>query len=211
MRKISLFACLITLLFAVTATAQTKKVVKKVVKKPVPVMAAKVVKAVKPMKAVKVVKDATKLTVKVPVVTPKENTVKETSKEATKETKSTEKKDSWWKVLIGGLIQILLLFVLAISTGIGGLMIKWLAKKMKITDQEQIKNLESILDLLVTAAVNYGNQMAKKLSDDPDANGKRMKWALDFVQKGIEDLSLPQKSADWLKKKIEAKIGSGTK
>ena len=115
--------------------------------------------------------------------------------------------DPWWKVLIGHLTEILLLFASALALGLGGLLIRWVAKKVKITDQEQIAGLEQLYGLAVGFGVNYARQEAHKLGNNPDAKAKRLESALEKAQEFIEDWKLPQKTADWLRKKIEAKLG----
>lgn len=118
-----------------------------------------------------------------------------------------KKKDSWWKVLLGGLSETAITFLLFILLGLGGLAIKWVAKKMKIEDATQITQMENVWSTLIGMGANYANQMAHKLRDNPDKKGKKMDWAVEFVQKLIKDWKLPEKSADWIKKRVEAKLG----
>lgn len=122
--------------------------------------------------------------------------------------KANPKADTWWKVLIGRLLEILLVFVLALGTALGGLLVKWVAKKAKITDQEQIAGMEKLYDLAVSFGVNFARQQAKKLSGNPDSKAKRLEWALEKAQEFISEWKLPDKTASWIKKKIEAKIGA---
>lgn len=141
-------------------------------------------------------------------VVPKPAAASTTAPEAPKPaTKPAAKADSWGKVLAGRLLDILLIFVLALATALGGLLVKWLAKKMKITDQEQIKSMEGLYDLAVGFGINLARQQSHKLKDNPDAKAKRLDTALGAVQDKIAELKLPEKTADWIRKKIEAKIG----
>lgn len=121
--------------------------------------------------------------------------------------KADAKKDSWWKVLIGGLLEILLVFILAIAAVLGKPLIAWVAKKVKVEDAKQIAQMETLYDTLVGIGVNYATQQAHKLRDNPDAKGKRLDWGVEMVQKLIKDYGLPEKTANWIKKRIEAKLG----
>lgn len=118
-----------------------------------------------------------------------------------------EKTDPWWKVLLGGLLQILLLFVLTFATIAGRLLIKYIAKKMNVTDKEEIERMNALYDSAVTIGVNFASQQAHKLRDKPDSKGKRLDWALTKAQELIKDYKLPEKTAQWITDKIEAKIG----
>lgn len=117
------------------------------------------------------------------------------------------KQDPWWKVGLGHLIVILLTFVLAFASAMGPMLVKLIAKKAKITDQEQIASAEKLYDGAVGFAVNLARQQAHKLKDNPDAKAKRLDTALEAAGEKIAEYKLPAKSADWLKKKIEAKVG----
>jgi hypothetical protein len=115
--------------------------------------------------------------------------------------------DPWWKVLLGGLTNILLLFLSAIATGLGALMIKWISRKAKLSDVEVLAEIEKLYNAAVEMGVNFAEQQAKKLMDDPDAKGKRIEWAVEKIQETIKDLGLAEKSADWIRTRIEAKLG----
>jgi hypothetical protein len=123
------------------------------------------------------------------------------------EPKATPTKDPWWKVLLGNLVQAALLFVLAILMMLGRFAVQWFAKKLKITNAEQIQKMNELYNAAVVMGVNFANQMAHKLKDDPDAAGKRINWASEMITKLIKDYGLPEKSADWIKHQIEAKLG----
>jgi hypothetical protein len=181
-----------------TKSTVTKPATKPVVTKPVKPAMAPMAPVAKESAKPSVAKESAKPSV-----------AKEPAKPAPKPSKDAkpEKTDSWWKVLLGGLINVFLLFLLAIASSLGGLLIKWLGKKMKITDTQQLNQLEMMFDALVVAGINFAKQQAYKLGDNPDAKAKRMKWAMEFVEKGIQEWGLPEKTAEWLGKKIEAKIG----
>lgn len=119
--------------------------------------------------------------------------------------KSTEKgkRDPWWKALIGGLLQVIILFASTLLLGLLGLFLRWLSVKTKL---DGVAKLEHAFSALVEMAVNYANQKAKTLSGDPDENAKKLKLATDFVLKQASDLKLPKKTKDWIVARIEAKI-----
>jgi hypothetical protein len=123
------------------------------------------------------------------------------------EPKTAPTKDPWWKVLLGNLVQTALLFVLAILMMLGRFAVSWFTKKLKITNAEQIQKMNELYNAAVVMGVNFANQMAHKLKDDPDAAGKRINWASEMITKLIKDYGLPEKSADWIKHQIEAKLG----
>jgi hypothetical protein len=118
-----------------------------------------------------------------------------------------EKKGSWWKVLLSGLTSILLLFLSAIATGLGALLIKWVASKTKLSDAEGLVEAEKLYNAAVEMGVDYAEQQAKKLAGDPDAKGKRIEWAIEKIQATIKDLGLVEKATDWIRTRIEAKLG----
>jgi hypothetical protein len=125
----------------------------------------------------------------------------------TEEKKSGEKKDTWWQTLLGGLIQIIILFGGAIASVCGGLLIKWLASKAKISNQETIKAMEELYDKAIVLGVQFATQQANKLNNNPDAKAKRIKWATDMATKFIKEWKLPEKTAGWIEDRIEAKLG----
>jgi hypothetical protein len=121
--------------------------------------------------------------------------------------KSGEKKDTWWQTLLGGLTQILILFGGAVATTCGGLLIRWLANKGKISNQETIKAMEDLYDKAIALGVQFATQQANKLNNNPDAKAQRIKWATDMATKFIKEWNLPEKTANWIEDRIEAKLG----
>jgi hypothetical protein len=121
--------------------------------------------------------------------------------------KSGEKKDTWWQALIGGLVQILILFGGTIASVCGGLLIKWLMNKAKISNQETIKATEELYDKAIALGVQFATQQANKLNNNPDAKAQRVKWATDMATRFIKEWNLPAKTAGWIEDRIEAKLG----
>lgn len=115
--------------------------------------------------------------------------------------------DTWWMVLLGFLSQLGLSFASVLLPVLGLILVRWVAKKMNITDVEKMKAMDAMYDSAVTLGVNYAEQKAKLLDNDPDASGKKLKMATDVVAKAIADFGLPAKTADWVESRIEAKLG----
>lgn len=115
--------------------------------------------------------------------------------------------DPWWKALLGGLTNIFLLFLSAIATGLGALLIKWVAGKIKVTDAVVLAAVEAQYDKAVQLGIDFAEQEVKKLTDEPDVNGKRLGLAIEKIQEMIKDLGLVEKTTDWVRTRIEAKLG----
>ncbi len=116
--------------------------------------------------------------------------------------------DSWWQVLLGSLAEVGLVFLSALLTVLGGFAIKWIAKKVKITDESQKQMIQEAYDKIVDMGISYAEQNAHKLKDNPKhGSAEKLNDALGFIQKMIEDQKLPEKTADWVEKKIESKLG----
>jgi len=131
----------------------------------------------------------------------------EPAKDSPATVKPASSKDPWWKVLLGGLTNILLLFLSAIATGLGALLIKWVSRKAKLSDAEVLTEFEKLYNAAIEIGVNFAEQQAKKLMDDPDSKGKRIEWAVEKIQETIKDQGLAEKSVDWIRTRIEAKLG----
>lgn len=116
--------------------------------------------------------------------------------------------DTWWQVLLGGLSETALVFAGAMALTLGGLLIRWVMKKMNITDVEKVKSVDAMYDAAVGLGIQYAAQYAHKLRDDPDASGKKLEVAVEFVQKMVKDWGLAEKSADWVAARVEAKLGA---
>jgi hypothetical protein len=120
---------------------------------------------------------------------------------------ATVKQDPWWKGLLGGLLRLVILFLGAVATGLGALLIKWVTSKIKLSDAQVQSELEKLYDKAVALGVDFAEQQAKKLGDNTDTKGKRLEWAIEQVQNVIKDLGLAEKTADWVRTHIEAKLG----
>jgi len=124
-----------------------------------------------------------------------------------------EKQDNWWQTLLGGLINIALLFVLGILTVLGKFFIQWLATKVKISDHEKVAAMQGLYTSAIEMGVNFATQKANQLNNNPDAKSQRIKWATDKATEMIKAFNLPEKTAGWIEDAIEAKLGekNGTK
>jgi len=116
--------------------------------------------------------------------------------------------DTWWMVLLGFLSQAGLAFAAVLLPVLGMFLVRWAGKKMNITDVEKLKAMDAMYDSAVALGVNYARQQASKLENDPNPNAAKLKLATDFVMKTVTDWKLPEKTADWVEARIEAKIGA---
>ncbi len=117
------------------------------------------------------------------------------------------KQDTWWQALLGGLLKIFLVLVGALLVALAPFLIKIIARKAKITDQDAIKSMEELYEKAITLGVNFATQQSNKLDNNPDAKAKRIKWATDKVLELLKEWNLPEKGAKWVADRIEAKLG----
>lgn len=116
--------------------------------------------------------------------------------------------DSWWQVLLGHMAELGLAFAVPILTVLGSLFIVWISKKLKITDVEKQFAMQEAYDRILETGISYAEQEAYKLKNDPKhGSAEKLNSAMTFVVKMIKDWKLPEKSSDWIEKKIEAKLG----
>lgn len=118
-----------------------------------------------------------------------------------------EKQDNWWKTTLGGLIQLVLLIVAGIAAPLGVLLVRFLARKAKISNADQILALEKLYQLAVEIGISFATQQANKLNNNPDAKSQRIKWASDKAAEMIKEWGLPEKAGKWIADRIEAKLG----
>jgi hypothetical protein len=148
------------------------------------------------------------------VVQPVTSTVSATPVATVSPTVSTaEKKDNWWQTLLGGLLQLVLLFAASILTPLGVLLVKYVAKKAKIADAQVQEALNGLYDCAVDTGITFATQMANKLNNNPDAKAQRIKWATSKALELVTEWKLPEKTSKWIEDAIEARLGwaNGTK
>ena len=126
---------------------------------------------------------------------------------------AAEKKDTWWQTLLGGLLQLVLLFAAAVLTPLGVLLVKYVAKKAKIADAQVQEALNGLYDCAVDTGITFATQMANKLNNNPDAKAQRIKWATSKALELVKEWKLPEKTSKWVEDAIEARLGwaNGTK
>lgn len=120
---------------------------------------------------------------------------------------AAEKTAPWWKTLLSGLISLLLVFLGSLATGAGIILIRWLSKKLNVAQVESLAAVEKLYESAIELGINFADQQARKLGGTPDANGKRLEWAIEKAKETIKDLGLAEKATDWITTRIEAKLG----
>lgn len=127
--------------------------------------------------------------------------------EPAKVEKAAKNEDPVWKVIVGGLLQIILLFVGTIATACGPFLIKWISKKAKIEDKQMIAMFDALYDSAISVGIHFATQQSNKLNNNPEAKAKRIKWATDKAKEMIQEYGLPEKTAEWIEDRIEARLG----
>lgn len=119
--------------------------------------------------------------------------------------KSPQKKgsDPWWKVLLGFLAKAGLAFASALLPVLAYQFVSWIQIKLKT---DKLKGIEENLDKWCEMGIKFAEQQASKLDDDPDANGKKLKLASDFVLKLVSGSGYPKKVADLVSDRIESRL-----
>lgn len=121
--------------------------------------------------------------------------------------KLAAKKDSLGSVIGGVLLQILLaVLVIAVPIVLTPL-VKWLLKKMKITDLQTQQTVDDIVDKAVVHGLNFANEHAHKLRDNPVKSAEKLNVAADKAIAYLKDSKIVDKGADYIKDLIEAKLG----
>ena len=142
-----------------------------------------------------------------PILQPVVATVAATPVAAQPTVSPSEKKDNWWQTLLGGLLQLVLLFAASILTPLGVLLVKYVAKKAKIADAQVQEALNGLYDCAVDTGITFATQMANKLNNNPDAKAQRIKWATSKALELVTEWKLPEKTSKWIEDAIEARLG----
>ena len=117
------------------------------------------------------------------------------------------KKDSTGSVLGGILLQLLLGVLLVAVPIIATPLIKWVLKKMKITDLQTQQVIDDTVDKAVVFGLNYANEHAHKLRDNPVTGAEKLNIAADKALVYLKDSKIIDKGAEYIKDLIEAKLG----
>jgi len=122
--------------------------------------------------------------------------------------KATEgKKDSKGSV-VGGILLQLLLGILAIALPIVLTpLVRWLLKKCKVEDAKAQQMIDDAVDKAVVHGLNYANEQAHKLRDNPVAGAEKLNMAADKALVYLKDSGIVDKGANYLKDLIESKLG----
>jgi hypothetical protein len=116
--------------------------------------------------------------------------------------KSKKKADPWWKVLLAFLLKAGLAFAGALLPVLIGFGVAWLKTKLKF---DKVAGLEDTLNKWVDLGIEYAEQQASKI-EGGGSNNSKLKLACDFVLKMVEAAGLPDKVADLVEDRIEARL-----
>lgn len=113
--------------------------------------------------------------------------------------------DPWWKVILGALSKAGLAFASALLPILIWAAVTWLKAKFKL---ESTAGLDDTLNKWVALGIEYAEQQATKLDDNPAPNATKLKMATEFVLKMVASAGLPEKVADLVEDRIEARLKS---
>ena len=117
------------------------------------------------------------------------------------------KKDSLGSVVGGALLQILIVILMIAIPIVLTPLVKWMLKKMKVEDLQTQKAIDDIVDKAVVCGLNYANEQAHKLRDNPVTSAEKLNFAADKAIVYLKDSKIVDKGAEYLKGLIEAKLG----
>lgn len=119
----------------------------------------------------------------------------------------SEKKatDPWWKMILGALSKAGLAFASALLPVLIWAAVSWLKAKFKL---ESTAGLDDTLNKWAALGIEYAEQQASKLDANPAPNATKLKLATEFVLKMVAAAKLPQKVADLVEDRIEARLKS---
>ncbi|KKN49138.1 hypothetical protein LCGC14_0645860 [marine sediment metagenome] len=117
------------------------------------------------------------------------------------------KKDSTGSVIGGSLLQILLVVLTIAIPIVLTPVVKWLLKKMKVEDLQTIQMVDGIVDQAVVVGLNYANEQAHKLGDNPIKGAEKLAVARDKAIAYLKDSGIVDKGAGYIEDLIEAKLG----
>lgn len=123
-------------------------------------------------------------------------------------TKPDAKKDSTGSVVGGSLLQILIVILTIALPVVLTPLVKWLLKKMKVEDLQTQQMIDGIVDQAVVMGLNYANEQAHKLGDNPVKGAAKLAVARDKALKYLEDSGIVGKGAEYIEDLIEAKLGA---
>ena len=127
------------------------------------------------------------------------------TKTTTTATTST-KKDSKGSIIGGGLLEIFIYIIGCVLIALKGVLIRWLWEKYKLEKYVSADKVDEMVEKAVVKGVNYADEQAHKLRDNPIDGAKKLDLAIDAAKKYIKDSGLPEKGASYLATLIEAKL-----
>ena len=121
--------------------------------------------------------------------------------------KPAGKPDSTGSVIGGSLLQILLTILTVAIPIVLTPLVLWLLKKLKITNLQIQQNIDGTVDQAVVHGLNYANEQAYKLRDNPIPGAEKLGMATDKTLAYLKDSGIVDKGASYIQDLIEAKLG----
>ena len=121
--------------------------------------------------------------------------------------KPAPKQDKLGSVVGGALLQILLVVLTIAVPIVLTPFIKWLLKKMKVEDLQTVQLVDGIVDQAIVVGLNYANEQAHKLGDNPIKGAEKLAVARDKAIEYLKDSGIVNKGAEYIEGLIEAKLG----
>ena len=121
--------------------------------------------------------------------------------------KPAPKQDKLGSVIGGGLLQILIVFMTIAIPIVLTPVVAYLLRKMKVTNLQTQQMVDGIVDQGVVHGLNYANEQAHKLGDNPVKGAEKLAMARDKALAYIKDSGIANKGAEYIEDLIEAKLG----
>lgn len=131
----------------------------------------------------------------------------ETAPVATEPATVSPKKDSKASILGGAALEI---FIILLTISLPILMtpfVRLLMKKLKVTDIEMQNHVNELVGKAVVMGLNYAEEQAHKLRDNPVESAEKLNWAADKAVEYLKTSGIVDKGAEYIKTLIEAKLG----
>ncbi len=121
--------------------------------------------------------------------------------------KAAAKPDSTGSVIGGAVLQILIVVLTLALPIILTPLVTWLLKKMKVENLQTQLMVDGIVDQGVVHGLNYANEQAHKLRDNPVKSAEKLDVATEKALAYLKDSGIVDKGAGYIKDLIEAKLG----
>lgn len=119
----------------------------------------------------------------------------------------TGKKDSLGSTIGGALLQILILILTIALPVVLTPLVRWLLAKMKVENLQTQQMIDDTVDKAVIIGLNYANEQAYKLRDNPIGSAEKLNVATTKALEYLKDSGIVGKGAEYIAGLIESKLG----